>query len=112
VLGFHRRLQGQLSEDRDGYYREIDHIIDEQKNTFQALNIPLLSTDSIFSTAQLAGWRIESGWSTYSIIVPASMSRSLIRRLFFRILPAIKFLYCRTYFYLGTAKAWLLNKHN
>ncbi len=112
VLGFHRRLQGQLSEDRDGYYREIDHIINEQKNAFQALNIPLLSTDSIFSTAQLAGWRLESGgWSTYCIIVPASMSRSLIRRLFFKTLPAIKFLYSRTYFYLGTAKAWLLNKH-
>jgi hypothetical protein len=31
VLGFHRRLQGQLSEDRDGYYREIDHIIDSKK---------------------------------------------------------------------------------
>ena len=108
VLGFHRRLQGQLSEDRDGYYREIDQIIDEQKSAFQALNISSLSTDSIYSTAPLTGWRIESGWFTYWITVPASMRLPLIRRLFFKILTTIKFLYVRTYFYLGTGKAWLL----
>jgi len=110
VLGFHRRLQGQLSEDRDGYYREIDNIIDEQKSTFQALDISLLSTDSIYSTAPLAGWRTEIGWHTYRITVPASMRPTPIRRLLFKILAASKFLYSRTYFYLGTGKAWLLNK--
>ena len=98
VLGFHRRLQGQLSEDRDGYYREIDQIIDEQKSAFQALNISLLSTDSIYSTAPLTGWRTESGWFTYWITVPASMRLSLIRRLFFKILTTIKFLYVRYLF--------------
>jgi glycosyltransferase involved in cell wall biosynthesis len=110
VLGFHRRLQGQLSEDRDGYYREIDRIIDEQKSAFQALNLSLLSTGSIYSTAPLTGWRTENGWFTYWISVPASMRLSLIRRLFYKILTTIKFLYVRSYFYLGTGKAWLLNK--
>jgi glycosyltransferase involved in cell wall biosynthesis len=112
MLGFHRRLQGQLSEDRDGYYREIDHIIDEQKSAFQALRISSLSTHSIFSTAPLTGWRTESGWFTYRISVPAAMRLSLTRRLLYKILTAIKFLYARTYFYLGTGKAWLLNKFN
>jgi glycosyltransferase involved in cell wall biosynthesis len=110
VLGFHRRLQGQLSEDRDGYYREIDRIIDEQKSDFQALKLSLLSTGSIYSTAPLTGWRTENGWFTYWISVPASMRLSLIRRLFYKILTTIKFLYVRSYFYLGTGKAWLLNK--
>jgi glycosyltransferase involved in cell wall biosynthesis len=110
VLGFHRRLQGQLSEDRDGYYREIDRIIDEQKSAFQALNLSLLSTGFIYSTAPLTGWRTENGWFTYWISVPASMRLSLIRRLFYKILTTIKFLYVRSYFYLGTGKAWLLNK--
>ena len=110
VLGFHRRLQGQLSEDRDGYYREIDNIIDEQKSAFQALNISLLSTNSIYSTAPVAGWRTGVGWYTYWISIPASMRLSLIQRLFYKLLTTIKFLYVRTYFYLGTGKAWLLNK--
>ncbi len=110
VLGFHRRLQGQLSEDRDGYYREIDKIIDEQKSALQALNTSWLSTDSIYSTAPLTGWRIESGWFIYWTTVPASMNLPIIQRLLFNILAAIKFLYSRTYFYLGTGKAWFLNK--
>jgi glycosyltransferase involved in cell wall biosynthesis len=110
VLGFHRRLQGQLSEDRDGYYREIDQIIDDQKSAFQALAVSSLSTKSIYLSAPLTGWRVESGWFTYWITVPASMRLSLLRRLLYKILTAINFLYVRTYFYLGTGKAWLLNK--